>query len=169
MVGQAALMPRALGVRPRTRGFTMIELLVVMAVLGILAAAVMPLGEALLQAQKERDLRAALWQIRSAIDTHKRLADQGVIAPGPTGSGYPASLQVLVQGVADIRGGTSRVYLLRQVPRDPFASPSLPAEATWRLRSYASPPDDPQPGADVFDVRSSSDAQALDGSFHASW
>ena len=43
---------------PRASGFTMIELLVVMAVLGVLAAAVMPLGEALLQAQKERDLRA---------------------------------------------------------------------------------------------------------------
>ena len=169
MVGQAALMPRAAGARPRTGGFTMIELLVVMAVLGILAAAVMPLGEALLQAQKERDLRAALWEIRSAIDTHKRLADQGVIAPGPTGSGYPASLQVLVQGVADIRGGSSKLYLLRRVPRDPFAAPGLPPEASWRLRSYASPPDDPQPGADVFDVRSSSDAKALDGSSYASW
>ena len=155
---------------PRASGFTMIELLVVMAVLGVLAAAVMPLGEALLQAQKERDLRAALWEIRSAIDTHKRLADQGVIAPGATGSGYPASLQALVQGVADIRGGgAAKVYLLRQVPRDPFAAPGLSPDTTWRLRSYASPPDDPKPGADVFDVRSSSDARSLDGSLYASW
>jgi general secretion pathway protein G len=157
--------------RRLARGFTLIELLVVMAVLGILAAAVMPLGEAMVQAQKERDLRAALWEIRSAIDEHKRLADKGFIAAGPAGSGYPASLGVLVAGVDDMRpGGTGRkLYFLRRVPRDPFAPASLPPEATWRLRSYASPPDDPKPGADVFDLRSWSDALGMDGTPHASW
>lgn len=154
----------------RALGFTMIELLVVMAVLGILAAAVMPLGEALIRAQKERDLRAALWEIRGAIDAHKRLADQGIIAPGPTGSGYPASLRALVEGVADSRGGaTAKLYLLRRIPRDPFAAPDTAPEMSWRLRSYASPPDDPKPGNDVFDLRSSSDDRGLDGSLYADW
>jgi general secretion pathway protein G len=61
------------------------------------------------------------------------------------------------------------LYFLRQVPRDPFADPAVPAEKTWRLRSYASPPDKPVPGEDVFDVHSSSDGQALDGSSYAKW
>ena len=147
----------------------MIELLVVMAILGVLAAAVMPLGEALLQAQKERDLRAALWEIRSAIDAHKRMADKGLVSAGPAGSGYPSSLQALVQGVDPAQTGKGKVYFLRRIPRDPFASPEVSDEGSWRLRSYASPPDDPKPGSDVFDVRSSSDLPALDGSSYSSW
>ncbi|MFC7205938.1 type II secretion system protein [Comamonas endophytica] len=122
-------------------GFTLIELLVVMAVLGILAAAILPLGETLVKAGKERELRRSLWEIRAAIDDYKRQAERGVIAAGSTDSGYPASLQVLVAGVADARaaGAGRQLYFLRRIPRDPFSDPSLPAPQTWRLRSYASP------------------------------
>lgn len=156
-------------------GFTMIELLVVLAVLGVLAAAIMPLGEAMLAAQKERDLRRALWEIRTAIDEYKRAADDGAFGPRGSSSagasGYPPNLAVLVTGVPDARpearGRT--LYFLRSLPRDPLADPALPAEQTWRLRSYASPPDRPMPGDDVFDVRSSSAATALDGSPYARW
>lgn len=153
------------------KGFTLIELLVVMAVLGVLAAAILPLGETLVKAAKERELRRSLWEIRGAIDDYKRQVERGVIAAGATDSGYPPSLRALTAGVADTRasGAPRQVYLLRQLPRDPFADPSLPAEQTWQLRSYASPPHKPAPGADVFDVRSSSDALALDGSAYASW
>lgn len=153
------------------RGFTLIELLVVMAIMGVLAAAIMPLGEALVTASKERELRRSLWEIRTAIDDYKRHVDRGVIAAGTTDSGYPPTLQSLSVGVNDARstGAPRQLYFLRQIPRDPFADPSLPAEQTWRLRSYASPPDKPAPGSDVFDVRSSSDALALDGTAYASW
>jgi general secretion pathway protein G len=153
------------------RGFTLIELLVVMGILGILAVAILPLGESLVTAQKERELRRALWQIRDAIDEHKRHVERGEIARDGTGSGYPPTLQALALGVSDTRapGGPRQVYFLRQIPRDPFADPALPAEQTWRLRSYASTPDRPEPGADVFDVRSSSDAIALDGTPYVSW
>lgn len=152
-------------------GFTLIELLVVMGILGILAAAIMPLGEAMLTAQKERDLRQALWEIRGAIDEYKRQVDRGAVAAGASDSGYPPSLRVLALGVGDARslGGNRQLYFLRQLPRDPFADPSLPAEQTWRLRSYSSPPDKPAPGNDVYDVRSSSDGIALDGTAYASW
>lgn len=153
------------------RGFTLIEILVVMAILGVLAVAIMPLGEAMVTASKERELRRALWEIRGAIDNYKRQVDQGVIPAGLSASGYPPSLRMLVDGVAvsPSVGSSRQLYFLRQIPRDPFADPSLAADQTWRLRSYASPPDRPVAGADVFDVRSSSDAMALDGSAYASW
>ena len=66
--------------RHRNAGFTLIELLVVMAILGVLAAAIAPLGEAMVRAQQERELRAALWQIRAALDEYKRAVDRGSIA-----------------------------------------------------------------------------------------
>jgi general secretion pathway protein G len=153
------------------QGFTIIELLVVMAILGVLAAAIMPLGEALLRAQKERELKQALWEIRTAIDMYKQAADRGTIKASQMDSGYPPNLKALVEGVADGRpsGGGPSLYFLRQLPRDPFAPPELPAEQTWRLRSYASPPDKPAPGSDVFDIRSSSDEVAMDGTLYAKW
>ncbi|MDP2369379.1 type II secretion system protein [Rhodoferax sp.] len=163
--------PRLLGRRIGAAGFTMVELLVVMAILGILAAAVMPLGETLLKAQRERELRQSLWDIRNAIDEYQRAMSAGG-APLPIGvSGYPSSLQVLVQGVPDPRAqaGSQTLYFLRRLPRDPMADPALPAEQTWRLRSYASPPDQPRPGADVYDVSSSSDALSLDGTPYSKW
>jgi general secretion pathway protein G len=166
-----ALASRSQPMKTRAEGFTLIELLVVMGILGILAAAIMPLGEAMLTAQKERELRHALWEIRDAIDGYKRQVERGRIAGGPADSGYPPSLSVLALGV-DATGAPAsvqRLYFLRQIPRDPFADPKLPAELTWQLRSYASPPDKPMPGADVFDVHSSSTALALDGSPYASW
>lgn len=152
------------------QGFTMIELLVVLAVLGILAAAVMPLGETLLTAQKERDLRWALQEIRGALDEYKRTMERSP-AGLAAGSGYPPSLRALVDGVPDPKVETKgrMLYFMRSIPRDPFANPQLPAEQTWRLRSYASPANKPEPGVDVYDVHSSSNAQALDGSFYAQW
>lgn len=153
------------------RGFTMIELLVVMAILGILAAAVMPLGETLIVARKERELRQALQEIRSAIDEYKRAVDRGAIMLSASDSGYPPNLQTLVDGVTDARPQAKgqKLYFLRQIPRDPFADPQLPAAQTWRLRSYASPANRPEPGVDVYDVHSSSSAVALDGSSYAKW
>jgi general secretion pathway protein G len=160
--------------RPRrgiSRGFTIVELLVVMAVLGVLAAAVMPLGEMLLRGQKERELKQALWEIRSAIDDYKKANERGALTALVGDSGYPPNLQALVTGVVDARPGSAgqNLYFLRQIPRDPFAPPELPAEQTWRLRSYASPPDKPAAGADVFDIRSSSEDLAMDGTPYAKW
>ncbi|WP_233505729.1 type II secretion system protein [Rhodoferax lacus] len=156
--------------RSYQRGFNMVELLAVMAILGVLAAAVMPLGETLLVARKEHELRAALRVIRSALDEYKRTVGQDVSVAG-SGSGYPASLQVLVMGTPDPRTQNKGqlLYFLRTVPRDPFADPKLPPEQTWQLRAYASPAERPEPGADVYDVHSTSKATALDGSLYAQW
>jgi len=147
----------------RRRGYTLIELVVVLAVLGLLAAAVFPLAEITLQRERERELKQALWQIREAIDAYKRANDKGQLAHPPGSSGYPTSLQVLVAGDSSAAVPGQRLVFLRRVPRDPFASPELPAEQTWGLRSFQSSAEQPRAGDDVYDVFSRSTRVGLNG------
>lgn len=153
----------------RGRGFSLIELLVVMAVLGILAAAAQPLVELQVQHEKERELRAALWTIRDAIDDYKRAWDRGLIARAGPPSGYPASLHTLVVGVPAAAAPHAPVFFLRRIPRDPFASQEQREEQMWALRSYASPPNAPRSGEDVYDVYSRSDRVGLNGLALKDW
>lgn len=146
---------RAVGAR-RAAGFTLVEMLVVVAMMSILAMAVLPLAEITSTRARERELRAALLEIRAAIDRYKRLSDEAAAGRPPTDSGYPPSLQALLHGLPDGRpgsGGAPRP-LLRRIPRDPFAPDGVPAEASWGLRSYDSPVHQPRPGRDVYDVYS---------------
>ncbi|MBX3475887.1 MAG: type II secretion system protein [Planctomycetes bacterium] len=155
----------------RMGGFSLIELLVVVAIMGVLASIGLPLAELSHQRSKEEDLRRALREIRTALDAYKRLADQGNIQRSADASGYPPNLEVLVEGVADARSPKgAKIYLLRSLPRDPFAPDSVQAAAqTWDLRSYASPPSDPAPGADVFDVHSRAPGVGLNGVPYRAW
>src|SRR5262249_36827778 len=116
-------------------------------------------------------LRAALREIRTALDTYKRMADQGRIEQDADASGYPPSLDLLVTGVEDAGSPDHKmIYFLRRLPREPFFPDSTVAAAeTWGLRSYASPPDDPQAGDDVYDVYSLATGTALDGSAYRDW
>jgi general secretion pathway protein G len=152
------------------RGFSVIELLVALALLGLLAGVSMPLVDAVRQRERERDLRLALWTIRDALDAYKTASDRMSGGhPDRTESGYPASLAHLVTGLPDANapGGVRR--FLRQIPRDPFADPQLPAEQTWLVRAYASEADRPMPGADVYDVRSRATGLALNGQALSQW
>lgn len=155
--------------RSRRAGFTILELLVVMTVLGILATAAMPLAQLAAKRSKERELRQSLWEIRHAIDRYKEAYDSGRLVKQADASGYPPSLAVLAEGVDDAAAAGQKMYFLRSVPRNPFGAPSAKPEHTWALRSYASPPDRPAAGADVFDVHALSDELAIDGTPYRQW
>ena len=146
------------------KGFTLIELVITVAIVALLASVALPLAEVTVQRNKEKDLRLALREIRTAIDAYKRAGDEGVIEKKADESGYPPKLAVLVEGVPDKRktDGT-KVYFLRRVPADPVSGEE------WGLRSYASSPTEPQPGKDVFDVFSRSAERALNGTPYREW
>lgn len=155
----------------RAAGFTLIELVITVAIVGVLATLVLPLAQITAQRSKEQDLRAALREIRSAIDAYKDAADRGGIAKPAEGSGYPPTLEALVEGADDLkRPQNAKIYFLRRIPRDPFApDPQTEAKDTWGLRSYESPPDSPQPGGDVYDVYSMSTQTGLNGIPYNEW
>jgi general secretion pathway protein G len=160
--------------RATAPGFTLIEMLVVLTIVGILASAAVPLHALLLRRTQESALREALRTLRTAIDAHRLAVEAKRIAPGRDGSPYPANLEVLVQGLpvideAGLGSANKRLYLLRRLPRDPFADATLPAAETWALRNSQSPPDAPAAGNDVFDVRSRATATALDGTLYKNW
>jgi len=156
--------------RHRPAGFSLVELLVVVAIMAVLASIGLPLAELSHQRTKEEDLRRALREIRGALDAYKRLVDEGRIERAADGSGYPPRLEVLVDGVTDAKSpqGT-KLFLLRRLPRDPFAPGDVAPADTWALRSYASPPDIPSPGKDVYDVHSMSDGVGLNGTAYREW
>jgi general secretion pathway protein G len=159
------------GVRLRASGFTLIELVITVAIIGILAAGLLPLTQLAAQRAKEQELRAALREIRTAADAYKQAADEGRIERKADASGYPPSLEVLAGGVKDAKSPDGRmIYFLRRVPRDPFfPDADVAADKTWGLRSYASPPDDPKDGDDVFDVYSKSERTGLNGVRYREW
>jgi general secretion pathway protein G len=155
----------------RHTGFTLIELVITLAIIGLLASAAVPLTSMVMQRAKEDQLREALREIRSAIDAYKLAAEQGHVMVEADKSGYPADLRLLYQGVEDAASpNKTMIYFMRRLPRDPFfPDGSAAPEDTWGLRSYASPPDNPQPGDDVYDVYSLNGGKGLNGVAYHDW
>lgn len=154
----------------KTGGFTLIEMLVVVAIVSILASAAMPFvryGEVRI---KERELRAALREIRAGIDAYKKAMDDGRITKKVDSTGYPPDLNTLVQGVPDLKSpDEKKMYFLRRIPKDPFAPNDASSKVGWGLRSYASPADAPKAGDDVYDVYSLSMGKGSNGVNYRDW
>jgi general secretion pathway protein G len=147
----------------RAQGFTLIELVIAVAIVAVLATAALPLNELVVQRAKEQDLRRALREIRAGIDAYKQAYDDGRIVKKADESGYPKRLEDLVQGVEDQKSARrEKIYFLRRLPPDPFGEP-------WGRRSYSSPPEDPREGDDVFDVYSRAPGNGINGRPYREW
>lgn len=154
------------------RGFTLIELVITVAIVGLLASVALPLSELSVQRNKEHELRQALREIRTALDAYKQAVSEGRVAHSLGDSGYPPSLKVLADGVPDATSpDKSRIiYFMRHIPRDPmFDDSTRTDEETWGKRSYASSADAPAEGDDVFDVYSQSPVVGLNGVPYRDW
>jgi len=170
---------KLLGVKAinKIKGFSYVELVFSVAILGLLAATATPYLEKTIQRKKEHELRANLREIRSALDAYKAASDQGKIEKVLGASGYPKKLQDLVVGVPDITDpAKKKIRFLRRLPVDPMyprdhntGSTELKPQDTWGKRSYASESDRPREGEDVYDVYSLSEQKGLNGVFYRQW
>ena len=149
--------------RKGQRGFTLAELVMVVALIALLSGMALPVAKFTVKRRKEVDLRLALRQIRTAIDEYKRLSDQGMIPVKIGGEGYPEDLDELVEGV-EIVGQETKRRFLRRIPVDPMTRDD------WVLRSYQDDPDATSWGGEnIYDVRTSSEGVAIDGTKYADW
>jgi general secretion pathway protein G len=148
--------------RGREAGLTLVELIVTVAILGILASAAIPIARFQVKRQKERMLRYDLWQMRAAIDAYKDAAEKHAFQTKVDSQNYPPDLQTLVDGV-DVQG--KKVRFLRHIPIDPMTG-----NDDWGLRSMQDDPtSDSWGGQNVFDVSTKSDGVALDGTKYSDW
>ncbi|MGA2645853.1 MAG: type II secretion system protein [Candidatus Sulfotelmatobacter sp.] len=152
---------RAQGSGP-VRGFSLLELIVATTILIILSTMAVPLARFTIKREKERRLRADLWEMRDAIDRYKIDADRGAFQTKIDSQNYPPDLETLVKGV-DVQG--KKVRYLRKIPIDPMTG-----TIEWGMRSMQ---DDPQSdsfgGQSVFDVYTKSQDEALDGTKYKDW
>jgi general secretion pathway protein G len=143
-------------------GLTLVELIVTVAIVGILATMAVPVARFQVKREKERELRRDLWEIRDAIDRYKDAADRGGIQIKADSIGYPPDLQTLVDGV-DVQ--TKKVRFLRAIPIDPMTK-----STEWGLRSNQDDADAASwGGQNVFDVYTKSQGTAIDGTKYSTW
>ena len=159
-------------IRHSPRGFTLLEIIIVITILSVLTAAAIPMVRNTVRREREAELRIALRQLRQALDRYKLYFDQSNGAAIPiewkTQSGYPKELKILVEGFvpANVVGTSeNRIRFLRRLPIDPMTG-----NTEWGLRSYKDKPDSTSwGGEDVFDVYTKSDGQALNGTKYRDW
>ncbi len=146
----------------RQSGMTLVELVVAIAIMAILATGVLPISRTIVKREREKELRAALWQMRDAIDRYKDAADRGAFQIKLGSEGYPPDLETLVKGV-DVTD--KKLRFLRHIPRDPMTR-----STEWGMRSMQDDPTaDSWGGQGVFDVYSKSTGTALDGTKYSDW
>ena len=153
--------------RRNQRGLSLVELIVAVAVLGVLSMLTLPLASLKIRTERQRDLRYALTTMRTAIDKYKDICDLGSFGPIKIGSNcYPESLDILVEGMTLAQDPNGvKLKFLRRIPRDPFSN-----KFEWGMRSTQ---DDPKSkswgGQSVFEVFTKSEEKALDGTPYSEW
>ena len=143
-------------------GFTLLELIITLAIIAILAAGTIPVARNMIKREKEMELRRNLREIRKAIDSYNIGCNAGLVGPLDRkldDECYPPSLEILVEGIHPPNKGDSTVRFLRRIPKDPFTG-----NADWGLRSIQDDPDSSSwGGQNVYDVYSKAPGKALDG------
>jgi general secretion pathway protein G len=149
-----------------TKGMTLVELIVAFSIMLLLTSMAVPLARTKVRAERERDLRASLREMRDAIDKYHDLAIAGYFGPLKEGTnGWPENLEMLVDGVKLNNAEGSKMRFLRAIPRDPFTR-----TAEWGLRSDQDEPDSTSWGGEnVFDVYSKTYDKAADGTAYSEW
>lgn len=161
------------GLRLNPRGFTLVEMLVVIAILAILAAVTVPYAEVTVKRDKELELKRDLREMRNAIDQFHTDWTNNVISKtdgSVSDDGYPKTILVLVDGVQSSGAKGGKVKYLRRVPENPFADPAQALDQQWAYHGYGDERDSTEwGGADVYDVYCPGDGKALDGSHYRDW
>lgn len=129
--------------RRRGRGFTLVELMIVLAIIGILLAISVPVYISTVRHAREAVLRDDLFQLRSLIDQYTMDKQQA-----------PQSLDDLVTA-----------GYLRALPKDPFTN----SDSTWQPVQDNSMMSLDQQDPGIVDVHSGSDATSSDGTAYSSW
>jgi general secretion pathway protein G len=156
------------------RGISLIELIVTMVILSVLALLILPSAQMAMKRNREMELRRNLRMVRTAIDEYKKNYDQAIaekkLIPSMDNTGYPETLEVLVDGY-DFGGLVNyKKKFLRKIPVDPFNPPKPGEEPEWGLRSYKDEPDSESwGGEDVYDIYSLSGDTAIDGTKYKDW
>jgi general secretion pathway protein G len=147
---------------PCEQGFTLLELIITLAIIAVLTAGTVPVARNLIKREREMELRRNLREIRKAIDGYKYACESGQVGPldrKVEDECYPPELDILVEGIHPPNKSDSTVRFLRRIPRDPFTG-----KAEWGMRSVQDDPDATSWGGEnVFDVYSKATGMALDG------
>jgi general secretion pathway protein G len=152
--------------RHKQGGLTLVELIVAFTIMLLLTTMAVPLARGRVRRERERELRYALREIRTAIDKYKDMKDAGYLGAMKQGTeGYPENLEILVEGEKTAGADGKKVRFLRRLPKDPFTGTK-----DWGIRSTQ---DDPRSnswgGQNVFDVYTKTTEKAPDGTPYSEW
>jgi general secretion pathway protein G len=153
--------------RKNQRGLTLVELIVAFTIMSLLTAMSVPLARYKVRREKEKELRYALREIRTAIDKYKDYSDTGKLGnqKKAEADGYPESLEVLVEGVKGQGEVDKKIRFLRRIPRDPFTN-----STEWGKRSTQDEPTSTSwGGQNVFDIYTKTTEKAKDGTPYSDW
>ena len=145
---------------------TLVELIVSFTILALLATMALPLARYKVRRDRERELRYALREMRTAIDKYKDMADLNQLgSQGVDTDNYPPTLDVLVEGVTKSGTVDIKIRFLRRIPKDPMTGTH-----EWGMRSTRDETKSTSwGGQNVFDVYTKSTEKAGDGTPYSEW